>query len=27
VLRTGNGSEFTIAVFVAYCADEGIQRH
>jgi transposase InsO family protein len=27
VLRTDNGSEFTIAKFAAYCADEGIQRH
>jgi transposase InsO family protein len=27
VLRTDNGSEFTAAEFVAYCADEGIQCH
>ena len=27
VLRTDNGGEFTVAEFVSYCADEGIQRH
>jgi transposase InsO family protein len=27
VLRTNNGGEFTMAEFVAYCADEGITRH
>ena len=27
LLRTNNSGEFTVAEFVAYCADEGIQRH
>jgi transposase InsO family protein len=27
VLRTDNGGEFTAAKFIAYCVDEGIQRH
>ena len=27
VLCTDNGGEFTAAEFVAYCTDEGIQRH
>ena len=27
VLRTNNGGEFMATEFVAYCADEGIQRH
>lgn len=27
VLCTDNGGEFTVAEFVAYCADEGIHRH
>ena len=27
VLRTDNGSEFMVAEFASYCADEGIQRH
>lgn len=27
VLRTSNGSEFTVMEFAAYCADEGIQCH
>jgi transposase InsO family protein len=27
VLRTDNGSEFTAAEFVSYCADEGVQHH
>jgi transposase InsO family protein len=27
VLRTNNGSEFTVAEFTAYCVDEGIQHH
>jgi hypothetical protein len=27
VLRTDNGGEFTSTEFVAYCANEGIQRH
>jgi transposase InsO family protein len=27
VLRTDNGSEFTVAEFTSYCADEGVQRH
>ena len=26
-LRTDNGREFTVAEFVAYCAEEGIQCH
>jgi transposase InsO family protein len=27
VLRTENGSEFTMAEFTSYCVDEGVQRH
>jgi transposase InsO family protein len=27
MLRTDNGSEFTVAEFASYCADEGVQRH
>jgi hypothetical protein len=27
VLRTDNGSEFTMDEFTSYCADEGVQRH
>jgi transposase InsO family protein len=27
VLHTDNGGEFTVAKFVSYCADEGVQRH
>ena len=27
LLRTNNSGEFTMAEFVAYCADEGIQHH
>jgi hypothetical protein len=27
VLRTENSSEFTVAEFVSYCVDEGVQRH
>jgi hypothetical protein len=27
LLRTNNGGEFTIAEFMSYCADEGVQRH
>ena len=27
MLRTDNSDEFTTVEFVAYCADEGIQRH
>jgi hypothetical protein len=27
VLRIDNGGEFTVAEFVAYCADEGVTRH
>jgi hypothetical protein len=27
VLRTDNCSEFTVAEFASYCADEGVQRH
>jgi transposase InsO family protein len=27
VLRTDNGSEFTMFEFVLYCVDEGVQRH
>jgi transposase InsO family protein len=27
VLRTDNGGEFTVAGFMLYCADEGVQRH
>jgi transposase InsO family protein len=26
-LRTDNGREFTVAEFVAYCVEEGIERH
>ena len=26
-LRTDNGREFTVAEFIAYCAEEGIQCH
>jgi hypothetical protein len=27
VLRINNGGEFTVAEFMSYCADEGVQRH
>jgi IS30 family transposase len=27
MLRTDNGGEFTVAKFMSYCADEGVQRH
>jgi hypothetical protein len=27
MLRTDNGGEFTVAEFVSYCMDEGVQRH
>jgi transposase InsO family protein len=27
VLRTDNDSEFTVAEFASYCADDGVQRH
>ena len=27
MLCTDNGREFTVGVFTAYCAEEGIQRH
>jgi transposase InsO family protein len=27
VLRTNNGSQFTVAEFASYCTDEGVQRH
>jgi transposase InsO family protein len=27
VLRTDNGSEFTVAEFTSYCVDEGVQCH
>jgi transposase InsO family protein len=27
MLRSDNGSEFTVAEFASYCADEGVQRH
>jgi transposase InsO family protein len=27
MLRTDNGGEFTVAKFMSYCADEGVQLH
>jgi transposase InsO family protein len=27
VLRTDNGSEFTVSEFTLYCMDEGVQHH
>jgi transposase InsO family protein len=27
MLHTDNGGEFTVAEFVSYCPDEGVQRH
>jgi transposase InsO family protein len=26
-MRINNGGEFTIAEFMSYCADEGVQHH